>query len=83
MFFDLLARKETDMYCKNCGEKIDETCRFCPFCGIRLSPTSEKVSAAKEEEDPSCAFPAYGTAENEARAEEPAPKASGIVVFFS
>ena len=30
------------MFCTNCGQKIDEGSKFCPFCGNKLKGENEK-----------------------------------------
>lgn len=37
------------MYCKNCGKQIDDSSRFCIYCGCRLdSQKAEELSAREE-----------------------------------
>lgn len=32
------------MYCRNCGEKIDDKAVVCPFCGVQQKPMSYSVN---------------------------------------
>ena len=37
------------MFCKNCGNEISESSRFCSFCGIQLESTEESSQTHVEE----------------------------------
>ena len=42
-----MARKDVDMFCKKCGEKIADSSEFCQFCG-----TKQVEEKAQVEETP-------------------------------
>ena len=33
------------MYCRNCGNKIEDGCKFCPNCGAAVTPADAKPDA--------------------------------------
>ena len=33
------------MYCRNCGNKIEDGCKFCPNCGAAVTPADAKSDA--------------------------------------
>lgn len=33
------------MYCRNCGNKIEDGCKFCPNCGAAVTPAGAKPDA--------------------------------------
>ena len=33
------------MYCRNCGNKIEDGCKFCPNCGAAVTPADAKLDA--------------------------------------
>ena len=36
------------MYCSNCGNKINDNERYCPYCGVEQNPTSN-VSTSNDD----------------------------------
>lgn len=39
------------MYCKHCGEQVQDGATFCPHCGARLSVDAEVVDNGKADSD--------------------------------
>jgi RNase P subunit RPR2 len=40
------------MFCKNCGNKLADDCKFCPSCGTKVSLSEVSQQVEEEEEDP-------------------------------
>jgi len=68
------------MFCSSCGKQIEDTTKFCPFCGAPVEADEAPAAEAPAEEAPAAEEAPEAPAEaTEAPAEEAAPEVTPVV----